>query len=78
MRRGVDRIENVEKLSMNGETVGTIFDDRYLRTHRESLQALDEIYRVLTMDGKSIITSIINFSNPMIIRRLSGFNSRSF
>jgi len=58
---GVDRIENVENLTIQDETVGTILIIDTLEHVENPHKALDEIYRVLKKDGIIIMTSVMNF-----------------
>ena len=58
---GVDRIENVEKLSLRSETVGTVIIVDTLEHVENPHKALDEIFRVLKMDGIVTMTSVQNF-----------------
>jgi hypothetical protein len=59
--KGVDRIENVECLSLNDESVGTVLILDTLEHVENCFTALDEIYRVLKKDGIVIMTSVMDF-----------------
>ena len=58
---GVDRIENVESLSLSDESVGTVLILDTLEHVENCFKALDEIYRVLKKDGIVIMTSVMDF-----------------
>ena len=58
---GVDRIENVECLSFENESIGTILIMDTLEHVENCFNALDEIYRVLKKDGIVIMSSVMDF-----------------
>lgn len=58
---GVDRIENVECLSMEDESIGTVLILDTLEHVENCFKALDEIYRVLKKDGIVIMSSVMDF-----------------
>ena len=58
---GVDRIENVECLSFENESIGTILIMDTLEHVENCFNALDEIYRVLKKDGVVIMSSVMDF-----------------
>src|SRR4030042_4519331 len=58
---GVDRIENVEQLSLDNETAGTIVIVDTLEHVENPHRAVDEIYRVIKNSGMVIMTSPQNF-----------------
>ena len=58
---GVDKIENVECLSLNDESVGTVLILDTLEHVENCFKALDEIHRVLRKDGIVIMTSVMDF-----------------
>jgi SAM-dependent methyltransferase len=59
--KGVDRIENVECLSLNDESVGTVLTLDTLEHVENCFKALDEIYRILKKDGIVIMSSVMDF-----------------
>ncbi|NJD76626.1 MAG: class I SAM-dependent methyltransferase [Candidatus Methanoperedens sp.] len=59
--KGVDRIENVESLSLTDESVGTVLILDTLEHVENCFKALDEIYRVLKKDGVVIMSSVMDF-----------------
>jgi len=58
---GVDRTEDVENLSMDNESVGTILMLDTLAHIKNCSRALDEIYRVLKKEGIVVVSSILCF-----------------
>lgn len=58
---GVDRIENVEKLTFKNETIGTVLMLETIEHVHNCIKALDEIYRVLKKDGVVVLSSVMNF-----------------
>lgn len=58
---GVDRIENVEKLTLDDETVGTFIIVDTLEHIENPRRALEEIYRALKRNGMVIMSSVQNF-----------------
>lgn len=58
---GVDRIENVECLSLEDESIGTVLMLDTLEHVENCFKALDEIYRVLKKDGIVIMSSVMDF-----------------
>lgn len=58
---GVDRLENVECLSFENESIGTILIMDTLEHVENCFNALDEIYRVLKKDGIVIMSSVMDF-----------------
>ncbi len=58
---GVDKIENVEGLSLSNESVGTVLILDTLEHVENCFKALDEIYRVLREDGMVVMTSVMDF-----------------
>ncbi len=59
--QGVDRIEDVENLSLQSETVGTVLMMDTLEHIKNCHRALDEIHRVLKPGGTVIMTSVMDF-----------------
>jgi len=55
--KGVDRIENVECLSLDDESVGTVLILDTLEHVQNCFKALDEIYRILKKEGMVIMSS---------------------
>lgn len=58
---GVDKIQNVECLSLSNESVGTVLILDTLEHVENCFKALDEIHRVLRKDGIVIMTSVMDF-----------------
>lgn len=58
---GVDRIENVECLSFEDESVGTVIILDTLEHVENCFLALDEINRILKKDGMVIMSSVMDF-----------------
>jgi SAM-dependent methyltransferase len=58
---GVDRIENVENMTLGDESVGCIIIVDTLEHIRNPHKALDEIHRVIKSDGMVIMTAPQNF-----------------
>lgn len=58
---GVDRIENVERLTFKNKTIGTVLILETLEHVQNPIKALDEIYRVLKKDGVVVVSSLMNF-----------------
>ena len=58
---GVDKIENMEKLSFKDSSVGTIILVDTLEHVQNCHIALDEVYRVLKKDGIVIMSSVMDF-----------------
>lgn len=58
---GVDRIENVECLSLDDGSVGTVLILDTLEHVENCFKALDEIYRIMKEDGIIIMTSVMDF-----------------
>jgi len=56
---GVDRIENVERLSFESETIDTILILDTLEHVQNPFAAMDEIYRVLKAGGVVIMSSVM-------------------
>lgn len=59
--KGVDRIEDIEKLSFGNETVGTVLLLDTLEHVKDPLCAMEEVSRVLLPDGYAILTSVMDF-----------------
>jgi len=59
--KGVDRIENVECLSLDDESVGTVLILDTLEHVQNCFKALDEIYRILKKEGMVIMSSVMDF-----------------
>ncbi len=58
---GVDRIENVECLSLGNGSVGTVLILDTLEHVENCFKALDEIHRILKKDGIVIMSSVMDF-----------------
>lgn len=58
---GVDRIENVECLSLEDESISTVLTLDTLEHVENCFKALDEIFRVLKKDGIVIMSSVMDF-----------------
>ncbi|MCK5466093.1 class I SAM-dependent methyltransferase [Candidatus Parcubacteria bacterium] len=58
---GVDRIEDIEKLSFQDSTIGTILLMDTLEHVQNCHSALNEVYRVLKKDGIVIMSSVMDF-----------------
>ena len=58
---GVDRIENVERLGLLNNSVGTVICLDTLEHVEDVIQAMKEMYRVLKPGGLLVITSVMNF-----------------
>lgn len=58
---GVDRIENVEDLSFESDSIGTVLILDTLEHVQNCFSALDEIYRILKKDGVVILSSVMEF-----------------
>jgi len=59
--KGVDKIENVECLSLSDESVGTVLILDTLEHVENCFKTLDEIYRVLNKEGIVIMSSVMDF-----------------
>jgi hypothetical protein len=59
--RGVDRVENVEALTLADETVGTVIMVETLEHTQSPIRAIDETFRALRSGGAAIIISAMNF-----------------
>ncbi len=58
---GVDRIENVEYLTLDDSSAGTVLILDTLEHVENCFKALDEIYRILCEDGIVIMSSVMDF-----------------
>lgn len=58
---GVDRIENVEKLSFEDSSVGTILMMDTLEHVKNCHNAMNEVHRVLKKDGIVLMSSLMDF-----------------
>lgn len=58
---GVDRIENVEKLTFKNGKIGTVLILETLEHVQNPIKAMSEIHRVLKKDGIAIVSSLMNF-----------------
>jgi SAM-dependent methyltransferase len=58
---GVDRIENVEKLTFKNESIGAVLMLETIEHVQNCIQAVDEIYRVLKKNGVLVLSSLMNF-----------------
>lgn len=58
---GVDKIENIEQLSFEDSSVGTVILMDTLEHVKNCHKALDEVYRVLKKDGIVIMSSVMDF-----------------
>lgn len=58
---GVDRIEDVHRLKIKSNSVGTILIMDTLEHVENVYQAMNEVYRVLKPRGMVIMTSVMNF-----------------
>lgn len=58
---GVDQIENVEHLSFENDSIGTILILDTLEHVQNCFNALNEIYRVLDEDGMIIMSSVMDY-----------------
>lgn len=58
---GVDKIENIEKLSFQNSTIGTIILMDTLEHVKNCHKALNEVHRVLKKDGIVIMSSVMDF-----------------
>ncbi|MDY6863624.1 MAG: methyltransferase domain-containing protein [Thermodesulfobacteriota bacterium] len=59
--KGVDRIEDAEKLSMDDGSVGTVLILETLEHVQNPFLAFREIYRVLMDDGVVVVSSVMDF-----------------
>lgn len=58
---GVDEIENVEHLSFEDNSIGSILIMETLEHVQNCFNALDEIYRVLKINGILVMSSAMNY-----------------
>jgi hypothetical protein len=58
---GVDKLENIEKLSFKNESIGTLLILETLEHVQNCIRALEEAYRVLNKDGIVAMSSLMNF-----------------
>ncbi len=59
--KGVDRVDNVECLSLIDESVGTVLILDTLEHVENCFKAMDEIYRILKKDGIVVMSSVMDF-----------------
>lgn len=59
---GVDRVENVEKLTFVDNSIGTIISLNTFEHVQNCHKAAEEIYRVLKPGGATLITSVLDFN----------------
>jgi hypothetical protein len=78
MGPGVDRIEDIENLSMADGVVGTLLVVETLEHVRNPFRALDEVKRVLTGRGVVIMSSTMNFPIHDIPRDYWRFTPAAF
>ena len=58
---GVDRIENIEKLTLKDETVGTALMLDTIEHIQDCAAACREIFRILRPDGIALVSSVMDF-----------------
>lgn len=59
---GVDQVENVERLSFEDGSIGTVIILNTLEHVEDPIRAMDEINRVLKNDGLVLMSSVMDFN----------------